>query len=432
MMALTSLLSRHHRRQDTYGWGDRRHSCLLLQLLFLVVTISCATANTKTKITLPSHSYSRIDDVMTDANHRNRYDDVTTRLTTNRVYGIPSSTFNNKEFRGGETSNNNYMQNVVNAGSNEIEHNAKLHHLSKMLSFMFLIIDQTINVSSAAFVASGYFGALVASWMIRKIHRALPILMTNSYIVGNNSGGTNGDAGWGIVGSLLGKYRLTSLATIGFVLLHTSGIQSQDETGFGQTSDAVFVIIMWYYSRGINPIIGGMIGCAHIALSIISMILGNRRLINSLDHLGDIRLERLGQYGNEEDIENDPYIDPIKYERVSKEPVIVAGESSNKITKIIAQVMDSASLLITFPQTFLGLYMYGMLNDMLLNDNDKSELLNCWELDTGFCLLKLSTRLVALHWIVAIIVKIPFFSYIIFDKIPKWMLSLIEMCWVLA
>ena len=402
-LTLTSLPSRHCRRQEnTYGWGDViQRSCLLLQLFLVVTIISCATAKTKTA-TLPSHSYSRIDDVvLTDANHKIRYD-VTTRLKTNRVcYGIPStSTFNNKEVRGGETSKNNYVQNVVNAGSNEIEHNAK-YHLSKILSFIFLMIDQTINVASAAFVASGYFGALVASWMIRKMHRALPILISKGYIVGNNSVGTNGDAGWGIVSSLLGKYRLTSLATIGFALLRASGIQS-DQDGFGQISDAVFVTIMWYYSRGVNPVIGGMIGCAHIALSISSIVLGNRRLINSLDHLGDIRLEKLGQYGDEEEIENDPYVDPIKYERVSKEPVIVAGESSNKITKIIAQNMDSASLLITFPQTFLGLYMFGMLNDML-NDVEKSELFNCWKLDTGFCLLKLSTRLVALHWIVAII-----------------------------
>ena len=159
----------------------------------------------------------------------------------------------------------------------------------------------------------------------------------------------------------------------------------QINNSFGRLSDVSFIAILWAFTKRVDPIMGGLIGFTHLTISILSNILGNRRLINSLDHLQDIRLKTLSN----ELREYEDYVDPTKKKRVSREPIIVAGgdESWNtKFTLLISRVMNSASFLVVWPQLFLGLYM----------------LLGCFTDVSSMGIRMLSNRLVALYWGVAL------------------------------
>mmetsp|Transcript_16492 Transcript_16492/g.39482 ORF Transcript_16492/g.39482 Transcript_16492/m.39482 type:complete len:420 (+) Transcript_16492:122-1381(+) len=272
---------------------------------------------------------------------------------------------------------------------------------SQILSIIFLIVDQSINLASAALITSGYLGAWMASWMIHRMHKILPLLTKKAAESGTSAGKNN---------LLLGKYQWTTLATIGFFLLHLSGIQPNSI--YSRMSDASFVAMLWAYSNLVNPILGGVIGCTHVSLGIISLLLGNQ----SLDHLGDIRLEKLGQYTDEKH----PYI-ASREERISQ----------TKFNAAAANVMGSASLLTVFPQYFLGLYMLGstlvswsstgkyvsrtrrfvkwLSEEICVSYDENGKLLDCGigAAATGSAMSenlnpwKVSKRLVALYWIIA-------------------------------
>merc|ERR1712194_521538 len=219
-----------------------------------------------------------------------------------------------------------------------------LNHVSRpssIASTAVLILSGSINVASAAFVLSGYFGAWAASWMVGKLHNILPTLTKNGIIGG--SGESNN--------LLLGKYRLNTLASVGILLLHATGIQSN--VIYSRVSDASFVGILWVYSRLVNPILGGLIGCTHVALGAISVLLEHPKTANVLGLLGDIQLKKLGQYVEE----NDPYISSVD-ERIPRVP-IVTSKPRHAIRASIANVMGSTSLLLAFPQYCLGLYLLG-------------------------------------------------------------------------
>jgi len=175
------------------------------------------------------------------------------------------------------------------------------------------------------------------------------------------------------------------------------------------------------YSHLVHPILGGAIGCTHVSLSVLSTLLDNPKLGDALDKLGNVRLKRLGQYVGEED----PYIVPGKG-RMDTTPV-VTSRPRGEVTAFIANMMGSASLLISFPQYCLGLYMLGSslvawwssssssssamtqsdggyvskrfekwmewLSEGVVIDNVVDERIDPWNL---------SKRLVALYWITAL------------------------------
>jgi len=288
-------------------------------------------------------------------------------------------------------------------------------HPSSILSTAVLIVTQSLNVASAAIVLSGYFGAWVASWMVGKLYKVLPTLAKNGVSVGDESNNF-----------FLGKYRLTALASIGFLMLHAIGIQSND--AYSRASDASFVAILWVYSRLVDPILGGAIGCTHLSLGVVSTILENPSLTNALDGLGDIRLKKLGQYADEED----PYIPPGE-KRIAMAPVSTSRLRSG-FGASVANAMGSVSMLISFPQYCLGLYLLGgtlvawssttqfegvwkrfgnwirWLGEGVCARTDENGELGCG-IDASFIdnvtneridTWKLSRRLVALYWVVAL------------------------------
>ncbi|KAL9190624.1 hypothetical protein ACHAXT_000330 [Thalassiosira profunda] len=211
---------------------------------------------------------------------------------------------------------------------------------SSILSIVWLVVSQSINVAAAVCVVSGYFGAWAASWLVDRLRRHyLPTVAENA-------------AGGGESNSLFqGRYGLTTIASVGLLLLHVTGLQPN--TTHSRASDAAFAGILLTYSHLVDPVFGGMIGCAHVALGVLSTILGSPLLVYGLDALRNVRFRKLGQYVGKED----PYVSD-RAERISLVPV-VQTRPRNEFVASITNLMGSASLLLAFPQYFLGLYMLG-------------------------------------------------------------------------
>lgn len=214
---------------------------------------------------------------------------------------------------------------------------------SSVASAAALVVTQSLSVAGAAVVLSGCFGAWVASWMVGRLHGALPALANHA--VAGGGGGVGSD------GELLGKYRWTTLASVGFLLLHALGARSLD--AFARASDASFVALLWAHSRAVDPLLGGAIGCAHVSLGFLSLLLESPTLQDALDGLGGVRLKHLGQYAGGDD----PYVAPGEG-RLARAPVLTSGPRG-RIGASIADAMGSVSLLVSFPQHCLGLYLLG-------------------------------------------------------------------------
>lgn len=213
-----------------------------------------------------------------------------------------------------------------------------------ILSVAILIVTQSLNIASAAFVVSGYFGAYAASWTVEKMHKLLlPALSNNSLLSGGEGGGTDN--------LLVGKYRLSIVATIGILLLHVTGIQPN--TIHSRLSDAAFAAILWTYSHLVDPLLGGLIGVAHVSLGIVSTVLSHPSVLDAVEGYSnkDVRLRRLGQYA---DPDGDKYV--RVRDRTPTTPVVTGGPG-DEVGANIANAMGSASILLVFPQYFLGLYV---------------------------------------------------------------------------
>ena len=246
--------------------------------------------------------------------------------------------------------------------------------LSKSSSIILSILATTINIACGAFVSSGYFGAYFASMILRTIHH-LDILPSMVTMTANNEK-TDGGGAYNIEptkNKLLlprlveGKYHWTSIATLLSILLHVV-IACTDSTPNNYSihsliDNASFTTILWVYSHMVDPFLGGAIGIAHVALGGLSMMLGNHRLRTTVYRLGGVwRLKKLNQYnipggGKGGGDEDDVYIDPLKAMRPVREPVLIS--TSAPMASAIANGMGSASVLLVFPQYFLGLYMLG-------------------------------------------------------------------------
>jgi hypothetical protein len=234
-----------------------------------------------------------------------------------------------------------------------------------------------------------------------------------------------------------GKYRWTSIATLLSFLLHivlpfSNSNNNPTYNKHDLIDNIFFTTILWVYSHMIDALFGGAIGMAHVALGGLSMILRNHKLRTAMYRLGgEWRLKKLNQHifatggGGTDDV----YIDPLKAVRPVRLPVLLS--TSGTIVTAIANGMGSASLLISFPQYFLGLYMLGSSfiswwskTNRQSNDGyfigrfvqwlGEEGTLSCSRYTndattttTGGCGLgghidspwKLSTRLVALYWI---------------------------------
>jgi len=417
----TSLTNVNNMKATTFTCPERRRQQhhrrggLMLQAAIVMTSINIANASLFPGPPSSSSSSSRMMDVPVIGQDHTMSNIDGVLFSKNRTSKQGRKRWITS-IRGGSSSNKGTIDAApaaLNEYSDKIQGNkGGFIQSSPILSIAVLIINESINVACAATVISGYFGAWIASWMVTKAHKLLPILSNNGIVSGESDN------------LLLGKYRLTTLASIGFLILHTTGIQSNSKCS--RLSDASFVAILWTYSHIVNPTLGGVIGCTHILLSVLSTILGNRKLINALDHLGDLRFKKLPQ--GEEDI----YI-ASKLDRIPKVPV-VTFEPKRKFKAAIASMMGSASVLIVFPQYFLGLYMLGCtlvswsstkqfegrwkrfekfvqwLSEEICVSYDKNGRLDCG-IDSAVagdsmneCLdpWKVSKRLVALYWIIAL------------------------------
>ena len=343
-------------RRCRHGSSGRRQYCSLILQAVAILCISCVYDVVNAKQLSPStlHKSKSLLKISPDNDITND-DTTTTRINAlSKVSDIRA---------GGGNATNQTKQSAI-------------------ISTILLIIDQTINLSSAAFVASGYFGAYIATFLVSKLHQIIPTLTSSDGLLGSIINNDAISIQYKIHTNVI-LPRLTVLTIIGMLLLNIPGFQINNS--FGRLSDISFIAILWAFSKRVDPIMGGLIGFTHLTISILSNILGNRRLINSLDHLQDIRLKSLSN----ELREYEDYVDPAKKERVSREPIIVAGgdESWNtKFTLLVSKVMNSASFLVVWPQLFLGLYM----------------LLGCFDDVSGMGTQMLSNRLVALYWGVAL------------------------------
>jgi len=365
----------------------RRYSSLVLQAA-VILCISCVVANAKQlspsnkSLLKISSDNDMIDTTINRISMLSRVNDIRAGgglLKVKRESNKPVSTDTNDASinpSSSKTSSSYYLGVDVNTTTQTKQ--------SAIISTMLLIIDQTINLSSAAFVASGYFGAFMASYMISTLHQIIPTFTSSNGLLGSIINNDAISIQYKIHTNVI-LPRLTVLTTIGMLMLNIiPGLQMNNK--FGRLSDISFIAILWAFSKRVDPIMGGLIGLTHLTISILSNILGNRRLINSLDHLQDIRLKSLSN----ELREYEDYVDPTKKERVSREPIIIAGsgESWNtKFTLLISKVMNSTSFLVVWPQIFLGLYM----------------LLGCFTDVSSMGIHKLSNRLVALYWGVAFV-----------------------------
>ena len=202
------------------------------------------------------------------------------------------------------------------------------------------LLAGALSAAGAAAVLSGYFGAWVASRIIGKWHDVLPTLSHGILVGGDDS--QHGP---------LGKYRWTALASAGVLLLHATGLQA--DTVHSRLSDAAFVAALWAYSRLVDPLLGGVVGCTHVALGLAAATFARLpAAARVLGLAGDLKLKKLGQYAGEDG----PYV-ALAAERTPRAPV--AMSTPNRLGEALADALGSASLLLAFPQCCLGLYLLG-------------------------------------------------------------------------
>ena len=413
-------LERHRRRQRDSRRGLRcGYLLLLLQTAFLMSISRCINAsssltpfNTLTSLRgggiqeLP-RSNRRMDASSLLQNRGGSAEAVTQKQSDEGEYEYYYSAVNGERIAA-EGKYSKYVKfsqggEVNNEPKKAAKNDIKQMKIASLLSIAFHIINQTINVATAGFVASGYFGASSATIMIRKLNEVLsklPSVLVDDpeklSILTNE------------------KYQLTSLTTLGYLLLHTLGILSNEPVSL--TSDISFLSILWSYSKIVNAQVGGFIGCTHLTLSIVSLLLGNRRLINALDNLGNMRYQKLDHDPKYVDPTSEErviqYIDPTKVKRVSREPVVLVSGQSNQVTAILAKVLNALSLLIAWPQLFMGVYMIGCIlvsferHYWLKNVGQFIHWLGGGIGSSGslgtMSIRKVSNRLVALYWVIGI------------------------------
>ena len=208
------------------------------------------------------------------------------------------------------------------------------------ISSLFCILNQSINIATAAIVGSGCLGAWLASWIIGSVCKLFPSIAANS-----NSGAST--TSQGITSSILGgKWRWTILATISHVSIHAVNAINKSNRALGAINSihgVAFISLLWIHSHVVNPIVGGMIGCSHALLGVISMMCAT--MGNVLDDLGDLRLIPL----DDDDATN--HNTSPKYLSFEEQ------ETKKTIRGAIANILSSMGLFASFPQYFLGLYL---------------------------------------------------------------------------
>lgn len=246
--------------------------------------------------------------------------------------------------------------------------------VQSVASTCFFLIIQSLNVGTAAIIGSGGLGAWVSSILIVRLQKLAS--ESNSFLSSLTSK----------------KWSLTIIASVSYLLLNVRGIiQSvcfrNAASALSIMSDASFVFSLWLYSYAVNPVLGGVIGCAHVLIGVSSSLLSSSPIVNSLNVLPGLRLKSLDDDGG-----------------VLSEAELNEQGSSVTFRSVLSNAFASISLLTSYPRYFLGLYLASSavlslissheinfggdwmvwLNDGLLGDGDPRNM---------------TMRLLALHWI---------------------------------
>ncbi len=253
---------------------------------------------------------------------------------------------------------------------------------NNFLSLLSCIFNQSINIGTTALIGSGYFGAWLASWMIHGIHKIIPSIEE----IANQSNDNTIDKSGLFSVVIKGKWKWPIIATISYLSLSSisGGIKS-----INAINDAIFLSLLWLYSRVVDPLAGGLIGCSHALLSAVSLTSSN--LGGLVDDLGKIRLISLEDGERSGSDENRSVL-----------------ESRTTTRGLIANALSSAALAISFPQHFLGLYFFLSIVLKWLSTNDKArswDWLSWWKEGMTISgpdsndLNVTALRFMALHWI---------------------------------
>mmetsp|Transcript_11598 Transcript_11598/g.24813 ORF Transcript_11598/g.24813 Transcript_11598/m.24813 type:complete len:406 (-) Transcript_11598:42-1259(-) len=253
---------------------------------------------------------------------------------------------------------------------------------NNFLSLISCIFNQSINIATTALIGSGYFGAWIASWMIHGIHKIIPSMVE----IANKSNENAVNKGGLFSAVIKGKWKWPIIATISYLSLSSiaGGIKS-----INAINDAVFLSQLWLYSRVVDPLAGGLIGCSHALLSAVSLTSLN--LGDLVDDLGKVRLASLEDGERDITVENNSVL-----------------ESRTTIRGAIANALSSMALVTSFPQHFLGLYLLLSILLKSLSTSDKArgwDWLSWWNegmITSGPDSDDLNTtalRLMGLHWI---------------------------------
>ena len=274
-----------------------------------------------------------------------------------------------------------YMNERLNRHSNDCTKGCALgiistfragHATPSLLSRGLFVLNQTINIATAALVGSGLVGSWIASILICKFKKLVI------------SAGTFHQK-WGLTIASCGFYIIMKCRKI-ISILGTGNFMNT----LLVCNDLIVLLAIWVYSNTVDPVVGGLIGCGYVALELITSFLSSGSVIDMLSELNSFRMASLDEDGN--------LVKPIE-----------EFKSNNSSREILAQAISSLSLLASSPQYFLSLYLITttILTFMKQSNHkmigDSISWLKAGLLDGELRLQSLATRLFAVHASVMVI-----------------------------
>ena len=196
--------------------------------------------------------------------------------------------------------------------------------------------QHSASAAGTAIVLSGCFGAVVASRLI-------------AWLAGR-AAAAESDPGLRplvILRRAIPSGELPILASsVGIAVMSGLGIGGGD--AHARFADMSFIGSMWAYAKLVDPFFAGAVGCAYAAITAVTSVMSSRRLIDLVSGIVAFRLKGLG--------------DDFPYEsewdaRVSRTPVETNKRTGDAALASVANRLASGSLLLTFPQQCLGLYL---------------------------------------------------------------------------
>lgn len=204
---------------------------------------------------------------------------------------------------------------------------------STLLSKLFTITGQTLNVATLAIVGSGYVGCYIAS---------LAIVRLQQYCCDESSSST------------IHQWKWTFLASIGHCVVTTAKYHPSNNyflRHLFNNETAPFILILGAYSYLVNTKLGGFIGCLHVIFDGISTLLGSHFITNRLSSLMNIRLPPLDHGGGNNIMS---YEDATSTSFQNNKLLLFRKDESRNV---LVRVFSSLSIFTSFPRNCLSLYL---------------------------------------------------------------------------